>query len=130
MGSRRPAGASEQKSHAVESRGHLGEDVPTPTQIPFPFSSEEDNPIKGCSIRELSVATINCAALAYNGTVWVWGWALGDEITRAEHMVKPFRLLVPPAFSPVRDRRRGAFLSCDSRANAFRSLDALCSIAA
>lgn len=67
--------------------GHA-EDVHTPVEIVFPFASEEDNPIKGRAIRELSVATINCAALADNGTVWVWGWALGDSITRVDYMVK------------------------------------------
>lgn len=47
------------------------EDVHTPVQIAMPFDAE-DTPVKGRAIKEISVANINCAALADNGTVWVW----------------------------------------------------------
>lgn len=66
--------------------GHQ-EDVYTPLQIMIPFASE-DAPVKGKSIKSISVATINCAALADNGSVWVWGWALGENITRVDYMAK------------------------------------------
>jgi len=68
--------------------GHNGEDVATPTEILFPFADEKDNPIKARRVRELSVASINCAALADNGSVFCWGWALGESIQRVDYMFK------------------------------------------
>jgi alpha-tubulin suppressor-like RCC1 family protein len=67
--------------------GHQ-EDVHTPVQIVFPFDAEADNPIKASRVRELSVASINCAALADNGSVFTWGWALGETIQRVDYMYK------------------------------------------
>ena len=66
--------------------GH-SEDVHSPVQIRLPFESE-DSPIKGKFIREISVANINCAAIADNGMVWTWGFALGEAVSRVDFLVK------------------------------------------
>jgi len=66
--------------------GH-SEDVHSPVQIRLPFESE-DSPIKGKFIREISVANINCAAIADNGMVWTWGFALGEAVSRVDFLVR------------------------------------------
>lgn len=66
--------------------GH-SEDVHTPVQIRLPFD-DEDAPIKGKSIREISVANINCAAIADNGMVWTWGFALGESVSRLDYLAR------------------------------------------
>lgn len=85
------------ETHQIPGRS---DDVHTPVQIQFPFASEADAPIKASRIREISVANINCAALADNGTVWVWGFALGDAPARVEYMNKEGMAVQKVAMGP------------------------------
>jgi alpha-tubulin suppressor-like RCC1 family protein len=57
------------------------DDVHIPTSITFPFDSDTSPAPKGRMIKQLSVGTINCAALDDQGHVWVWGWLLGVQPT-------------------------------------------------
>jgi alpha-tubulin suppressor-like RCC1 family protein len=59
-------------------------DMYTPHRIPFPFN-EEHKALKANQIRQLSVSELNCAAVANNGSIYVWGYHLGESV----HTIKP-----------------------------------------
>lgn len=63
------------------------DDLTIPTRIKFPFNLDK-SATKATRMTTLAVSTLNCACLADNGCVWVWGFALGKRPAPLQYLVQ------------------------------------------
>ena len=61
----------------TQQLGTATDDISIPKQIHIPFEQDTFNN-KPTKIIDISVSSINCAALSDNGSVYCWGWSFGQ----------------------------------------------------